>query len=76
MRYEQFRDSVRGYLQRHPEGATWAQLREELQLPYRTPCYTWIYRMEDEVRLQRARRGSMKVWKIARRSRRNPGARS
>lgn len=74
MRYEQFHDSVRGYLWKQPEGATWAQLRQELKLAYRTACYSGIHRMEDEIGLHRARSREGVVWTTARRTRRGLGA--
>ena len=64
MRYEQFREAIRGYLKAHPAGATWTELRKDLGLKYRSPCYSWIYRMENEVGLRRTRRGPRMVWTI------------
>lgn len=64
MRYDQFRDAVRGFLRDRPGGATWVELREGLKLPYRTPCYTWIYRMEDEAGLRRSHGRRGKVWTL------------
>lgn len=65
MRYVDFRDSIREALLQNPEGLTWVQLKEMLELPYRRPCPTWVKRMEQENGLQRARgQGRAFVWKI------------
>ena len=66
MRYAEFRDSIRAELQRHPTGLTWAELREQLSLPYTRPCPEWVIRLEAEIGLLRARaRGAAHVWTLA-----------
>lgn len=65
MRYVDFRDVIRNELRRNPDGLTWAQLRERLDLPYKSPCSTWVYRMEQEIGLKRSRgSGRAFVWKL------------
>ena len=54
-RYVDFRDRIRDELRRTPEGLTWAQLKDRLDLPYDRPCQTWIRQMEREIGLTRAR---------------------
>ena len=49
MRYVDFRDAIRDELRRNPKGLTWPQLREGLDLPYHSPCSTWIKQMEQEL---------------------------
>ena len=34
MRYIEFRESIKKELRRHPEGCTWVELRNRLNLPY------------------------------------------
>jgi hypothetical protein len=65
MRYVEFESVIWEELVQHPEGLTWAELRERLDLPYDRPCPTWVRRMEQEVGLSRARgSGRAYVWKI------------
>jgi hypothetical protein len=65
MRYVQFQDLICEELGRNPDGLTWAELRERLDLPYDRPCPTWVRRMEEEAGLSRARgSGRAYVWKI------------
>jgi hypothetical protein len=64
MRYDQFREAVRGFLEKRPKGATWGELRTGLRLAYRTPCYTWLHRMEDEIGLRRTRGSRGMVWTV------------
>jgi hypothetical protein len=65
MRYIEFRDSIQRYLLAHPEGATWAELREALSLPYPRPCSEWTRRLEFDIDLiRRKRAGNSLIWKI------------
>ena len=70
MRYVDFRDSILRELRRRPGGLTWPQLRDGLDLPYKSPCSEWVKRMEREDGLTRAPgEGRAYVWKVRRRSR-------
>lgn len=63
MRYTEFRDLIYNELLRHPAGLTWAELKQHLDLPYETPCPTWVGRLESEIGLSRMqRRGRAKIW--------------
>jgi hypothetical protein len=64
VRYEEFRNLIRSHLRAHPKGATWPELKEELNLPQRTACYSWIYRMESEIGLRRERSVNGMVWRL------------
>jgi len=69
MRYVDFRDVIQQELRQNPEGLTWPQLKECLDLPYDRPCQTWVYRMEEEIGLTRSRgTGRAFVWKLSRNS--------
>jgi hypothetical protein len=48
MRYVDFRDQIITELRRSKSGLTWKELKEKLDLPYRTPCPEWVKRMEEE----------------------------
>lgn len=65
MRYVDFRDSIKGILERESEGLTWRELRERLDLPYRTPCPEWLGRMAREDGLVREPgAGRALIWKL------------
>ena len=65
MRYIEFRDVIQNELRRSPAGLTWAQLKENLELPYKRPCPTWVRCMEGEIGLTRTRGiGRALVWKL------------
>ena len=67
MQYVDFRDAIQRELRRNPEGLTWVQLKEHLDLSYDRPCQTWVYRMEEEIGLTRVRgTGRAFVWKLQR----------
>lgn len=65
MRYTEIRDTIHRHLSAHPEGATWAELRDTLSLPYARPCPEWTRRLEVDIALIRQRRtGNALIWKI------------
>jgi len=65
MRYTDFRDQIRRRLRRKPAGSTWAELRDDLGLPYVRPCPSWTARLEQEIGLTRTKgRGRALVWKV------------
>ena len=65
MRYVDFRDSICRELRRSRTGLTWRQLKERLDLPYKTPCPEWVKRMEQESGLLRAPgSGRSYVWRV------------
>jgi hypothetical protein len=55
MTYLQFRDAIGRELRRNPDGLTWSQLQQRLELPYERPCPTWTKRLEGEIRLTRTK---------------------
>jgi len=66
MYYTEFRDAIRDHLARHPAGRTWAQLRDELNLPYDRACPKGTKRLESEIALSREKSdGRAMVWKVA-----------
>ncbi len=65
MRYEEFRDAVRGHLILNPQGATWKELRDALDLPYERPCPEWVKRLENDMGLcRKEKRGPALLWKM------------
>ena len=67
MRYVDFRASILRELRRQPKGLTWRELRDRLDLPYRTPCSEWVQRMEMEDGLTRTPGdGRAYVWRVKR----------
>jgi hypothetical protein len=67
MRYVDFRDSIRNELRRNPKGLTWKELKERLDLPYESPCQTWVHKLEEEIGLRRAKgSGRAYVWTVRR----------
>lgn len=65
MRYVEFRDVIEQELRRNPQGLTWMELKESLNLPYDRPCATWLKQMEAEIGLCRERGGGRAfVWRL------------
>ena len=65
MRYIDFRDAIRNALRRAPEGLTWNELRDRLDLPYERPCPTWAKQLVKDIGLVRAKgTGRAMVWKV------------
>ena len=66
MRYKEFKELIQIELLKHPDGLTWVELKNQLNLPYDRPCQTWINQMEQEIGLLRVR-GEKRayIWKIS-----------
>lgn len=65
MRYTEFRDLIKNELNNHPGGLTWDELKNQLDLPYKQPCQTWIVQMEQEIGLSRAKEDQRAfTWKL------------
>jgi transposase len=65
MKYTEFRDLIREGLEKSSDGFTWKELKRNRNLPYTTPCPTWIKNLEKEIGLRRKRkRGRELIWEI------------
>jgi len=65
MRYIEFRESIQNTLIQNPGGLTWVELKKETNLPYKTPCPTWVKQLEGEISLIREKgHGRALVWKL------------
>lgn len=57
MKYDEVKRLIEGELERRPDGLTWIELRERLDLPYERFCPEWTRCLEAEIGLVRERRG-------------------
>ncbi len=65
MRYLEFKAVIRKGLQASPDGLTWKELRDQLELPYERPCPEWTKRLEKEIGLDRnEKKGRASLWRI------------
>ena len=67
MKYVEFKVRVRRALQDNPDGLTWQDLKSTLNLSYKMPCQTWVYKLENEIQLVRSKgegKGGAYIWKI------------
>ncbi len=68
MRYTEFRDQIHKELRRRPARRIWAQLRDDLALPYERPCGSWVQRLEEEIGLSRRKgpsgSGPAYIWTV------------
>jgi hypothetical protein len=64
MRYSDFKDAIHQELRRSPQGLTWVQLQERLNLPYDRPCPTWTNRLQQEIGLLRKKTGRAFLWRV------------
>jgi len=65
MRYTAFRDLIQQALRACPDGLTWVQLRDQLELPYERACPNWTKRLENEIGLTRMKAaGRALIWKV------------
>lgn len=65
MKYVEFKEQIYHCLLKQPDGLTWAELREELRLPYSRTCPEWTRCLEQEIGLMRIKqKGRALVWKL------------
>ena len=65
MTYVEFKKLIHNALQTNPNGLTWRELKDTLNLSHKIPCQTWIYRLQDKIQLVRTKdRGKAYIWKI------------
>lgn len=57
MRYDEVKYLIKAELSRQPSGLTWVELKERLDLPYKTLCPEWTTQLEEEIGLTRKRSG-------------------
>ncbi len=60
--YEEFKNSIKNILERHPSGLTWTQIRDKLNLPQKYPNNLWVRKMEKEIGLARIKIGKISYW--------------
>jgi hypothetical protein len=66
MRYVEFKEKIKARLIEHPEGLTWDQLKDQLELPYDRPCPDWVDRLERDIGLTRSREAHRSfTWKLS-----------
>ena len=66
MSYVEFKKAIDRELRRRPEGLTWIQLQQRLNLPYDRPCQTWTNRLEQEIGLSRKKgSGRALLWRVS-----------
>ena len=53
MRYEEVKAVLKNHLSENPEGQTWSQIKEQLNLPYETLCPEWTKQLETDIQLLR-----------------------
>ena len=65
MRFEEFKTTIEKSLIKHPKGLTWKELKTLADLPYVTPCPTWVAQLESDIGLIRKRRkGNALIWEL------------
>ena len=66
MSFVEFKNAIHRELRRRPEGLTWIQLQQRLNLPYDRPCQTWTNRLEQEIGLSRKKgSGRALLWRVS-----------
>ena len=60
--YEEFKESIRKILERHPSGLTWTQIRDKLNFPQKYPNNQWVRRLETDIGLNRIKINGDLFW--------------
>lgn len=62
--YEEFKNSIKNILERHPSGLTWSQIRDKLNYSQNFPNNKWVRKLEEDIGLNRIKRGSNMLWSL------------
>lgn len=60
--YEDFKNSIKSILERHPSGLTWTQIRDKLNFSQKYPNNQWVRRLESDIGLKRIKAGRDLFW--------------
>ena len=60
--YEDFKESIKNILERHPGGLTWSQIRDKLNLPQKAPNNKWVRKLEEDINLRRIKLNGGTFW--------------
>lgn len=65
MRFEEVKNLIHSLLTTHSNGMPWAEIRDQLDLPYKTLCPEWTKQLETEIGLSRSKgTGRAFVWSV------------
>lgn len=62
MLYEEFRNSIKNILERHPSGLTWTQIMNKLNLKQKVPNNIWVNRLKKDIGLKRIKVEDSMLW--------------
>ncbi|MDI1494716.1 MAG: hypothetical protein K8823_22 [Cenarchaeum symbiont of Oopsacas minuta] len=62
--YSEFRDKTKSALEHRDNGATWTELREQLELEQIVPNNKWVRQLEKDIGLKRTRETNGVIWRI------------
>lgn len=62
--YDDFRNSIKNILERHPAGLTWSQIRDKLNYSQKAPNNKWVRKLEQDIGLKRIKRGGDMIWAL------------
>lgn len=65
VRYEEFKNRVLKLLMDEPEGLTWTEIKEKLDLPQRVPSNKWVCMLEKDIGLVRIKGTKGIVWRLS-----------
>lgn len=62
--YEKFKMQIETALKAEPNGLTWTEIKQRLNLPQRVPNNQWVRKMEADIGLTRTKEARGIVWRI------------
>ncbi len=66
--YEEFKIKITNLLNKTKAGMTWHDIKTKLGLPQEVPNNSWVRRLEEEVKLQRRKEGTLTYWYLPHKS--------
>jgi len=62
--YGKFRTQIERILKVEPEGLTWTEIKQRLNLPQKVPNNRWVRKMEKDIGLERKTIKGKTYWKL------------
>jgi hypothetical protein len=62
--YGKFRKQIETILKVEPEGLTWTEIKQRLNLPQKVPNNRWVRKMEEDIGLERKTIKGKTYWKL------------
>lgn len=62
--YDKFKTQIESALKNEPQGLTWTEIKQKLNLPQKVPNNRWVRQLETDIGLTRTKEPKGVIWKL------------